>query len=148
MSENYRNKKIIYHGKVIDDGWNLPREVIEEIEYAIMESREEAIRKVKLEKKRHKGDWLTKEVADEYIAKTWVYRVLSSNQYIDMVRKYGKELQEQYGLTEIEAINILNSNHVEEYINKYQRIRNLIPNYVDEDEICEDIISYYLEGIS
>jgi hypothetical protein len=38
-----------------------------------------------------------------------------------------KELRELYGLTEIEARNILFERNVSDYVNKYDRNRNLIP---------------------
>jgi hypothetical protein len=59
-----------------------------------------------------------------------------SNQYIGKVKEIGEELRRLYGLTELEARNILFERNVSEYVNKYDRIRNLIPlgvncNYED-----------------
>lgn len=45
-------------------------------------------------------------------------------------RKLRMELQQKYGLTELEATNILNGYHVEDYLNKYERIGNLIPTHI------------------
>ena len=42
------------------------------------------------------------------------------------------ELMEEYGVTQVEAINILNGYHIADYVNKYQRIQNLIPLDVKE----------------
>ncbi len=39
---------------------------------------------------------------------------------------------EEYGVTQVEAINILNGYHIADYVNKYQRIQNLIPLDVKE----------------
>lgn len=42
-----------------------------------------------------------------------------------------EELRIRCGITEIEAINILNGNHIQEYVNKYNRKSNRIE--IDED---------------
>ena len=42
-------------------------------------------------------------------------------------RQLRKELQERYGLLEIEAVNILGGVHGAFYVAKYDRIRNGIP---------------------
>ncbi|MDO4965388.1 MAG: hypothetical protein Q4E51_01645 [Lachnospiraceae bacterium] len=74
----------------------------------------------------HKGAWLTKEVCEEYrkmaedINKT-------DCQDIDKHKELRLELQNKYGLTQIEAINILNGNNIADYVNKYTRVRNRIP---------------------
>lgn len=44
-----------YRSYVIDDGWNLPYEVIEEIEYRIAEVWKDAYRRVCEEHNRYKG---------------------------------------------------------------------------------------------
>lgn len=135
--------RTVYNSYVIDDGWNLPNEVIEEINFRIAQSQRKAYRDICRQKRQHKGDWLTKEVAYEYAAKSWVYRVFYRNQYIREVRKIGEELQEKYGVTELEAINILSEHNVDVYINKYYRIKNLIPLRVNQQEICDMVVEEY-----
>ena len=85
-------------------------------------SRLENIRK---EKAAHKGEWLTLEVAIEYWHKA---NTLASKNPVDVGerRELRIELQERYGLQEIEAINILNGNGISDYVNKYYRIKNEI----------------------
>lgn len=129
---------------VVDDGWNLPYEVIEEIEYRIAEARISAYKRVCDEHNRHRGRWLTTEIAEQYAAKSWVYRVCEGNQYCGKVREIGEELQELYGVTEIEAINILFEHNVVDYVNRYYRMKNKIPVYVDEQQICDEVVSLYL----
>ena len=107
---------------VIDDGWNLPVEVVERIDLTIQESYLQEMKRLKALKKEHKGDWLTLDVAKKYEAKSWIYRVFHSYQNIGKVREIEKELQELYGVSELEAINILNGHHVKEYVEKYHRI--------------------------
>jgi hypothetical protein len=46
------------------------------------------------------------------------------------------ELQELYGVTELESINILFGYNVNDYVNRYYRMKNKIPNYVNQQEIC------------
>ena len=58
---------------------------------------------------------------------SWIYRVQNGNQYIGKVREIGEELRRLYGVTEIEARNILFERNVSDYVNKYDRIRNLMP---------------------
>ncbi len=139
--------RTVYDSYVIDDGWNLPYEVIEEIRFQIVESKKKAYMDVYRQNKQHKGEWLTEDVARKYAAKSWVYRVVYCNQYIREVRAIGEELQEKYGVTELEAINILWENNVSDYINKYYRIKNLIPRRVNQQEICDMVIEEYRMAI-
>ena len=67
------------------------------------------------------------------------------NQYIGKVREYGIELQEKYGVTEQEAINIVMENKTVDYARKYYKIKNLIPDFVDQQYICDTIKQEYLE---
>ena len=136
----------IYKSYVVDDGWNVPQMVIEVIDIQIKMAWEDAYRLVCEQHKNHRGDWLTMDVARKYEAKSWVYRVLCDNQYIGMVRKLGLELQEKYGVTEVEAINIMCGVHVRDYVNKYYRIKNLIPLRVDEQGICDAVLEEFGYG--
>ena len=43
-------------------------------------------------------------------------------------------MQERYGLLEIEAINILNGFHAAFYVEKYRRIRDVIPWQTDPNK--------------
>lgn len=83
----------------------------------------------------HDYGWLTEEVVDNYRAK---YRAALQNggNEVEERKKYCTELQELYGLTEMEATNILNGFHAQDYISKYSRIHKLIP--VKRKEIKED----------
>ena len=143
QSEN-RGHKTVYYYYVVDDGWHLPYEVIEQINYRIRQSQKAALNKVIRQNRMHKGGWITKEVAEKYAAKSWVYRVLYSGQYIKEVRQFGQELQELYGLTECEAINIMNGRNVSDTIARYDRIKNMIPVRVNQQGICDDIAGEYL----
>lgn len=62
-----------------------------------------------------------------------------------MVREIGEELRREYGVTELEAINIMNGNNVEDYLNKYHRIQNRIPVNVNAQAICDELVFEYLE---
>ena len=128
---------------VIDDGWNLPYEVVEVIDLRIAKSKKEAYEDVVRQKKLHQGKWLTTQVAREYADKSWVYRIINGGQYIGEVREYGEQLQRDYGVTELEAINILFENNVSDYVSKYTRIKNLQPLIIDEQKICDMVVSEY-----
>ena len=139
-----RRTRTCFYSYVVDDGWNLPYEVIEEINYKIAQSQKEAFRDVLKQNKQHIGDWLTMDVANQYADEAWFYIVKNDGQYIREVREFGKELQDKYGVTELEAINILFENNVDDYVEKYHRIRNLIPLSVDQQKICDMVVAEYL----
>ena len=143
FTENGRTRTSFY-SYIVDDGWNLPYEVIEEIKYKIARSQKEAFMDVLKQNKQHKGKWLTMDVANKYADEAWFYIVKNDGQYIREVREFGKELQDKYGVTELEAVNILFENNVGDYVEKYYRIRNLIPVDVDQQKICDMVVAEYL----
>lgn len=132
----------IYKAYAIDDGWKkVPEVVIEEIAFRVQKEWNYAYKLVCKEHRKHRGDWLTKEIAEKYEAKSWVYRVLNENQYTGMVWQIGEELQEKYGVTELEAINILNGDHVSDYVQKYLRIKHRIPLNIDLQVVFDSVVS-------
>jgi len=146
MDRELKGYRTIYKKYVIDDGWNLPKEIVEAIDLKVELARQEAYKQICYENRMHQGGWLTAEVARKYAAKSWIYRVLSCGQYVGMVRKIGQELQREYGVSELEAINILNERNVADYVHKYYCMQHKIPNTVDEQEICDDIAYEYLDS--
>jgi len=82
------------------------------------------LRKQRLE---HKGEWLTQEVAEEYRVRA---SQLTDNgrQDIGERRELRIELQEKYGLLEIEAVNIINGFGIKDCVNKYHCIEHEIVN--------------------
>ncbi len=136
--------RLVIRTYVIDDGWKLPYEVIEEIDFRIARSKKDAYDEVVRQNKMHRGKWLTAKVAREFAAKSWVYRVLNGEQYTGMVREYGEELQREYGVTELEAINILFERNVSDYVRNYTRIKNLQPLNINEQTICDEVVSEYM----
>ena len=139
-----RGYRTIYKSSVIDDGWHLPQEVIETIELKVQMAWKDAYRQVCYENSRHRGAWIDADIARQYAAKSWIWRVISDGQYVGKVREIGEELQREYGVTEIEAINIMNERNVADYLNKYYRIQHKIPLNVNEQAICDDIAYEYL----
>ena len=94
-------------------------------------SRLEYIRK---EKAAHNGEWLTLEAANFYLAKA---NALTNKNPADVGkrRELRIELQERYGLLEIEAVNILNGNGINDYVNKYYQIKNeIMPSMEGESD--------------
>ena len=82
------------------------------------------------ERDKHKGDWLTAEAVAAYRKRA--QRISAKdNQDIGARRALRVELQQRYGLSEIEAINILNGFHGAFYVEKYRRIQNGIPWQTD-----------------
>ena len=71
-------------------------------------------------------EWLSKELADEYRRKANQAADRSSGD-IGKRRELRIELQTRCGLTDLEAVNVINGQHVMEYVDKYHRIRYGIP---------------------
>lgn len=69
----------------------------------------------------HTGEWLTASVCEEYRKMAEEINEFDP-QDVRRHRELRLKLQEKYGLTEIEAINILNGNNIGDYVIKYQRI--------------------------
>lgn len=65
-------------------------------------------------------EMLTLEIAEKYRKKA-LKLGNAQNQFVGEIRNLAKELQERCGATELEAINILNGNHIMEYVQKYGR---------------------------
>lgn len=85
------------------------------------EKEDRAQKRIDEEHAMHKGEWLTKEICLKYKEEAQSINEFDSQD----VRKHKElrmELQERYGLTQIEAINILNGNNIADYVNKYNRV--------------------------
>lgn len=75
--------------------------------------------------KRHMREgfkWLDLEAARKYYMK-----FMEMNQDATSQRRLADELMKTYGVTDVEAINILHGRNVGDYISKYERIRDKIP---------------------
>lgn len=70
---------------------------------------------------KHKGEWLTDETCMEYREQA-KKAPSQGNQDIGVRRRLREELQEKYGLCEVEAVNILDGVHSHEYVEKYKLI--------------------------
>ena len=66
------------------------------------------------EKNKHKGEWLTYEVCNYYREKAKKYNKVNS-QDAGLKRELRLELQNRYGLLDIEAINILNGFYISNF---------------------------------
>ena len=82
--------------------------------------------RIDAENMQHKGDWLTQGVCDKYREEAASINDFDP-QDIRRHRELRWQLQEKYGLTEVEAINILNGNNISDYLLKYRRIMNREP---------------------
>ena len=97
-----------------------------------MEKESKALEKALERKEKHRGEWITMEAAEEYMRKAAECpgpKGLDTGER----RKLRLQLQERFGLLEIEAVNILNGVHVSFYVNKYRMIREcIVPGKTDE----------------
>lgn len=146
-----KSRRIVgYIRHLIDDGWTIPsldeagsgviEEIIEEVELRLVKSRKSELAKVYRAHKAHKGKWINKDVVELYAMRAIFYRASEKEQYKGKLRKLGKELQREYGVTELEAINILFGNNISDYLNKYYRMEHFIPEAVSEVEICKEVL--------
>ena len=96
-----------------------------------IKTKQDAIDLVNEQYRNHKGKWLTAEVAEQYQARV---RLLGMPSYEMTGKKYElmMELMREYGVTQLEATNVLNGFHVADYVNKYYRIQNKIPLDIKE----------------
>lgn len=78
------------------------------------------------DKNAREREWLTLEIVNEY-RKRIDELPEDGRQDVGMRRKLRIELQERCKLTEVEAINILNGNHISEYIQKYSMMQEDVP---------------------
>lgn len=89
------------------------------------------------EKNKHKGEWLTCEACNYYHEKAKIYNK-TNGQDADLKRELRLELQNRYGLLDIEAINILNGFYTSFYVEKYRRIKECLPfNRNNSKELIE-----------
>lgn len=99
MDRESNGTRSIYRSYVIDDGWHVPKSVIEVIDFRIEMAWKDAVELVKRQNLEHKGGWLTLSIAREYEEKAWPYLALNGGQYLGFVRELGTDLQKKYGLT-------------------------------------------------
>ncbi len=78
----------------------------------------------------HGFEWLTYDIANRYYKKASEAKT-PTNEMVGRLLELRDELVHKYGITEIEAINILYGYHISEYVEKYHRICNLIPVKTD-----------------
>ena len=100
---------------------------------ALTKAEEREMKRLLNERDKHNGEWLTSEAVAAYQKRA---RRISAfgHQDIGPRRALRKELQERYGLLEIEAINILNGFHAAFYVEKYRRSQNVIPWQTDPNK--------------
>lgn len=106
----------------------------------MMASRKERDREyLERELKSHKGKWLTEEIVVSFQKKTG--ELAGTEGQITGERKVlCQKLMNEYGVTELEAVNILGKcGGTKDYVNKYRRIREQIPLDIRKDRILEDV---------
>lgn len=77
----------------------------------------------------HKGKWLTMEDVEGIKQRLLE---IPSNEMIGKKYELMLELMGKFGVTQLEATNILNGFHVADYVNKCYRIQNKIPLDIKE----------------
>ncbi len=131
--EYVKGVRTIVNRIVEDNGWDPPKEVFEYIDIVAKLSYEDALARVIKEKESHNGRWITLEDANMYTKRASALRAAYGDQYVGMLRDLGEKLRREFDLTELEAFNILRGYHVKDYVTKYERIQNEIPNLPQEE---------------
>ena len=85
--------------------------------------------------RKHRGEWITYEIALKYFHFAQLHDE-DAGQDIGTHRLLRIELEDKYGLTEIEAVNIINGNHIREYVNKYE----LLQHRQDKESSCDEYL--------
>lgn len=80
----------------------------------------------------HKGKWLTPEAVEKY-QKLAAKLPSSDNQMTGERRELCIQFMKEYGVTELEALNIINGHRAYDYIAKYERIRTQTPLKIKKD---------------
>lgn len=88
-------------------------------------SRKKDIQYLKERNESHKGEWLTIEVATEYLKRA-LELPNTNGQFVGERRKLCLELMEKYDITQVEGINILNGFYHSDYDYKCHRIQNQV----------------------
>ena len=90
----------------------------------------------------HAGKWLDADAVSKYQKEAEQFPAELGD--VGGRRELRIKLQEEYGVTEIEAVNILNGYNVQDYLAKYERIRNKIPTFYSaiKEESEEDDYSH------
>ena len=84
----------------------------------------------------HKGKWLTQEDVVRYqkLAKNIPD---SGGQMIGERRKLCLQLMEKFGVSELEAVNIISGKRGMDYVAKYERIRTQTPLKIQNDKVIK-----------
>ena len=104
------------------------------------DNKSEIVKKInalKEKRRKHKGEWITYEDAKEYRDRA---EKLSYNGFQDIGerRELRIECQERFGLTEGEAINVLNGYNMRDIVQVYENIKELrVPNEKDAELYLE-----------
>ena len=81
---------------------------------------------VQFEHDTHKGEWLSIEAAKDYREKASSLDD-STGMLIGERRRLVMEMVKRFDITEVEALNIMNGGSILDVVNRYNRIRDLIP---------------------
>jgi len=143
MDREYTNVRKIINSYIEDDGWKPPKEILEVITLRVETAYKNAYIEIIKQHNAHKGEYINHNVVKNYEMMALVIRLQYGNQYVGRMRELGEELQRIYGVTELEAINILNGKNTDDYINKYFRMEHLIPAHIDAQGIFDNTLSSY-----
>ena len=89
-------------------------------------------------------EWLTREIVKEYQSKASCLR--DDRQDIGELRKMKLELMDRCGITEIEALNILNGYNTTDYIRKYEILSGKV--ILEKDDKKKVMERYLLEEMA
>lgn len=133
---------------VFDDGWNLPVEIFEELDFSLVTSKVDEFLSLCRANAQHEGKWITLEIAKKYHELAMPCLIRNGNNYAGEVRTLGNSLIRNYGMTELEAFNVLRGFHIEDYVNKYWRIKTLFSNEIEDFDSEDEEVQEEYEQLS
>lgn len=98
--------------------------------------REKELQYLKQQFDNHKGDWLTMEGVNKYRQLANKINSIDS-QLVGERSALCHQMMNEYGITELEATNIINGYNASDYVRKYERIRHQIPLNIDDKKVAK-----------
>ena len=95
------------------------------IDNRLLEKAKKIALRLDYEYTKHNGKWLDQDAVDRY--RDRFKRLNVDGQNHGEFRELRLEFQEEYGLTEAEATNILRGYNIADYLHRYHMIRDKIP---------------------
>lgn len=82
---------------------------------------------------RDDAEWLSREICDYYVREASKLKSEDASD-VGLRRQLRKELQNRCDILELDALNIINGYHIDDYIRKYEYFRAVLEGSISEDD--------------